>query len=138
MTWISFIFTVEWRHGRECFVDNNTNCLVCNGMFVNHLRWVCPKTRMPIYDNAVTFSESVTALCLPPCPPDFECKQITDCGVRQLSWESGMETPALPGENDLAIKKRPRKFTDSKGREGSDSCRCDKVMMRTSRLLELF
>ena len=106
-------------------------------MCVNHLRWVYPKTWTPIYDNAVMFGESVTVLCLPPCPRDFEYKQITDCGVRQLSWESGMETPAL-GEDDFAIKKRPRKFADSKGRESADSCRCDKVMMRTSCLLEPF
>ena len=48
-----------------------------------------------------------------------------------------METPAL-GEDDLTIKKCLRKFTDSKGRESVDSCRCDKVVMRTSCLLEPF
>ena len=138
----SFIFTVERRHRRKCFGGNNANCLVCNwavlgGMCVNHLRWACPKIWTPIYDNAVTFGESVTALCLPPCPPDFEYKQITSCGFCQLSRESEMETPAL-GEDDLTIKKCPRKFTDSKGRESVDSCRCDEVVMRTLCLFEPF
>ena len=96
-TWVSSIFTVERRHRRKCFGGNNANCLVCNravlgGMCVNRLRWACPKTWTPIYDNAVTFGESVTALCLPPCPPDFEYKQITSCGFCQLSRESDGNT----------------------------------------------
>ena len=70
---------------------------------MNHLRWVCPKTWTPIYDNAVTFGESVTALCLPPCPPDFEYKQITDYGLETsaLSRLGGMTSPSKNAHANL-------------------------------------
>ena len=48
-----------------------------------------------------------------------------------------METLAS-GEDNLIIKKCPCESTDNKGGKSIDSCCSNKVMMRTSRLLEPF